>query len=102
MWILWYLLFVRVCYGNRSDGRLEFIVSNWNEAKVKDFVELRHVIIIILRRWWVLIAVPIIAITAGYLISIKQPSVYQATTTILIGQTIQSADVNRTDIQTSE
>ena len=44
----------------------------------------------------------IVAATLGYLISIKQTSIYQATTTILIGQTIQSADLNRTDIQTSE
>ncbi len=57
---------------------------------------------IILRRWWLLIILPIIATTVGYLISIRQPSVYQATTTILIGQNIQSADVNRTDIQASE
>ena len=69
---------------------------------MKDFVELRRVMTIVLRRWWLLIALPILATAVGYLISTRQPSVYQATTTILIGQNIQSADVNRTDIQASE
>jgi capsular exopolysaccharide synthesis family protein len=69
---------------------------------VKDFIELHYVMIIVLRRWWVLIVLTVIAAAAGYLISIRQTPVYQATTTILIGQAIQSADLNRTDIQTSE
>jgi succinoglycan biosynthesis transport protein ExoP len=69
---------------------------------VKDFIELHYVMIIVLRRWWVLIVLTVIAAAAGYFISIRQTSVYQATTTILIGQAIQSADLNRTDIQTSE
>lgn len=69
---------------------------------MKDFIELQYVMTIILRRWWWLVVIPIIAAALGYLISIRQPSVYQATTTILIGQTIQSAELNRTDIQTSE
>src|SRR5215217_5016050 len=57
---------------------------------------------IALRRWWLLLVLTVIATAAAYLISTKQTSIYQATTTILIGQTIQSADLNRTDIQTSE
>jgi succinoglycan biosynthesis transport protein ExoP len=69
---------------------------------VNDFIELQRVMIIVLRRWWLLIVLTIVAAALGYLISINQPSVYQATTTILIGQTIQSAELNRTDIQTSE
>jgi non-specific protein-tyrosine kinase len=72
------------------------------EANVKDFIELHYVMIIVLRRWWVLIVLTVIAAAAGYFISIRQTPVYQATTTILIGQAIQSADLNRTDIQTSE
>jgi tyrosine-protein kinase len=74
----------------------------WKEAKVNDFIELQRVMVIVLRRWWLLIILPIVAAALGYVVSIRQPSVYQATTTILIGQTIQSADLNRTDIQTSE
>ncbi len=69
---------------------------------MKDFIELHYVMIIVLRRWWLLIVLTVIAAVAGYLISIRQTPVYQATTTILIGQAIQSADLNRTDIQTSE
>jgi capsular exopolysaccharide synthesis family protein len=72
------------------------------EAKVNDFIELKYAMTIVLRRWWLLIVLTIIAAAVGYLVSIRQPSVYQATATILIGQTIQSADLNRTDIQTSE
>jgi len=78
------------------------VLLNSNEAKVKDFIELRHVMKIALRRWWLLLVLTVIATAAAYLISTKQTSVYQATTTILIGQTIQSADLNRTDIQASE
>ncbi len=69
---------------------------------MKDFIELHYVMIIVLRRWWLLIVLAVIAAAAGYLISIRLTPVYQATTTILIGQAIQSADLNRTDIQTSE
>ena len=69
---------------------------------MNDFIELKYAMTIVLRRWWWLIVMTIIAAAMGYLISIRQTSIYQATTTILIGQTIQSADLNRTDIQTSE
>lgn len=68
---------------------------------MNDFIELKYTMTVVLRRWW-LIVMTIIAAATDYLISIRQTSIYQATTTILIGQTIQSADLNRTDIQTSE
>jgi capsular exopolysaccharide synthesis family protein len=44
----------------------------------------------------------VVAGAIGYGISQRQPPVYQATVTIIVGQSTQSADLTKTDIQTSE
>ena len=69
---------------------------------MNDFIELSRVVEVVLRRWWLVIGLTIIAAVAGYLVSQQMSPVYQATTTMMVGQFMQSADLNRTDIQTSE
>ena len=69
---------------------------------MNDFVELRRVIEIVLRRWWLLVVLAIIAALAGYIVSLRQKPVYQATTTVLVGQSIKSPQLERVDIQTSD
>src|SRR5687767_1559926 len=69
---------------------------------MNDFIELRRVSAIILRRWWWLALITILGALAGYIISRQQTPVYQATTTILVGDSIKSTSVDRTDIQVSE
>ena len=69
---------------------------------MNDFIELRRVSTIILRRWWWLALLTVLGALAGYVISRQQTPVYQATTTILVGDSIKSTNVDRVDIQVSE
>ena len=69
---------------------------------MNDFVELRRIMSIILRRWWWLVIAAVLAALLGNIISRQQTPVYQATTTILIGDSIKSPNVDRVDIQVSE
>jgi len=69
---------------------------------MNDFIELRRVSSIILRRWWWLAILTVLGALAGYLFSRQQTPVYQATTTILVGDSIRSSNVDRVDIQVSE
>src|SRR6476619_4413997 len=68
---------------------------------MKDFIELRRILTIIAGQWWVLVILTAIAAVTSLLVSLGQPRVYAATTTLLVGQSRQSSSVNRTDIQTS-
>lgn len=72
---------------------------------MNEFIELRSIIQLVLRRWWLIILGGIIAGGLGYLLSTLQTPVYQATTTLIVGRSIQStaADVNYwSDIQTGQ
>ena len=69
---------------------------------MNDFIELRRLSSIILRRWWWLAILTVLGALAGYLFSRQQTPVYQATTTILVGDSIRSTNVDRVDIQVSE
>lgn len=69
---------------------------------MNDFIELRRIMTVVLRRWWLLVALTAIAATLGYVISRSQVPVYQATTTILVGQSITSPQLERSDLQTSD
>jgi succinoglycan biosynthesis transport protein ExoP len=67
-----------------------------------DFIELRRVVIIVLRRWWLIVLLTALAATLGYTISRRQAPVYRATTTLLVGQVLQSTNLDRQDILTSD
>jgi capsular exopolysaccharide synthesis family protein len=69
---------------------------------VGDFVELRQYITIILRRWWVIILALIITGSIGYSVTKKQQLVYEAKSTILVGQSFKATDISRQDMQISE
>src|SRR4026208_1050073 len=69
---------------------------------MNDFIELRRVSAIILRRWWWLALLTVLGALAGYVISRQQTPVYQATTTVLVGYSIKATNVDRVDIQVSE
>jgi capsular exopolysaccharide synthesis family protein len=69
---------------------------------MNDFIELRRIATVVLRKWWVLVLVTVIASFAGYVYSRQQTPVYQASATILVGDSITSSRVDRTDIQVSE
>jgi non-specific protein-tyrosine kinase len=69
---------------------------------MNDFIELRRILTIVLRRWWWLVIATGLAALLGNIISRQQTPVYQATTTILVGDSIKSSHVDRVDIQVSE
>jgi non-specific protein-tyrosine kinase len=69
---------------------------------MNDFIELRRILGIVLRRWWWLVIATVLAALVANIISRQQTPVYQATTTILVGDSITSTNVDRTDIQVSE
>ena len=57
---------------------------------------------IVVRRWWMLVVITILAFAAGYLYSQSLPKVYRATSAIMVGRFIQSTELNRDDIQVTE
>lgn len=69
---------------------------------MNDFVELRRVVAMVGRRWWLLVMLPVIAAAAGFAISQRIEPVYQATTSVIVGQSIQATNLDSRDIQTSE
>jgi succinoglycan biosynthesis transport protein ExoP len=69
---------------------------------MNDYVELRKALNIVLRRWWLLILIPLIVAAMGNEVSQRQPSVYEATTTIMVGQFMQATELSRADLLTSE
>lgn len=66
---------------------------------MNDFVELRHVLNTLLRRWWIVAAGAIIAGILGYWTSTIQTPVYRATTTVYVGRSIKSSNLERIDLQ---
>lgn len=68
---------------------------------MNDFVELRTVIATVLRRWWVVALGALLIGLLGYFVSNRQEPVYSATTSLFVGRPIQSAELNRFDIENS-
>lgn len=69
---------------------------------MSDFVELRKLIGAILRMWWLILLLTVVAGVLGYVYSKSQTPIYEATATLIVGQSIQSRDLNRSQIQTSQ
>lgn len=69
---------------------------------MNDFLELQHLFSMLRKRWWLVLLVTILVGAGGYIFSQRQPKVYEATTTVLVGQSIRSAQLERVDIQTSQ
>ena len=68
---------------------------------MNDFVELRQILTKILNKWWLVLLCTGLAGLAGYIYSSRQAPIFEATTSLIVGQTIQNRDVNRGDIETS-
>jgi len=69
---------------------------------MSDYIQVKHIVAVLIRLIWLVIVLAIIGAVGGYLMSQKQTPVYEATTTILVGEILESTDLNRTDILTSE
>jgi capsular exopolysaccharide synthesis family protein len=69
---------------------------------MNDFIELRKVIAIVARRWWLLILLTGMVAVAGFAYSQSQARVYQGSVTLLVGTLLQLPQVERNDVLVSE
>jgi len=67
-----------------------------------NFVELRDIINIVLKRWWLLLLAALIGLGIGYGLTEQQTEVYAAKTTLFVGRSIRANDLDRNAIQTSQ
>ncbi|MDX1412973.1 MAG: polysaccharide biosynthesis tyrosine autokinase [Candidatus Promineifilaceae bacterium] len=72
------------------------------QEKMEDAVQLHRVASSIFRWWWLIILMTVIAATAGYMISQTLQPVYEAKSSLIVGQSIQATSLDSRDIQTSE
>jgi len=63
-----------------------------------NYFELRQIISILMKRWWVLALASLVGAVIGYGISQSQPRVYEATATVIVGESIQASEFSRDDI----
>lgn len=69
---------------------------------MNDFVEIRKAVDVLMRRLWLIMLIALAAAAAGYAVSKAQTPIYEATTTVMVGQFIQADAFSRTDLLTSE
>ena len=69
---------------------------------MSDFVELQKIINAAIRSWWLLIAATIVGALLGLVLSQRQTPVYSASTTLLVGQSIQSTELESRDMAISQ
>ncbi|MEW5717979.1 MAG: polysaccharide biosynthesis tyrosine autokinase [Chloroflexota bacterium] len=65
-------------------------------------MELKHYWSIIWKWMWLIVLATGIAAVSSYLAVSQQPKIYQASTTLLVGQSVQSLNPNPSDIYTSQ
>lgn len=65
-------------------------------------MDLRQYFKIVLRWWWLILLSTSIAAVASYVASSQQPRIYQASTTLMVGQVIQEANPSAQDFFTTE
>lgn len=66
---------------------------------MNDFIELRTIFSALLRRWWLLVLIPLIAVGLGYLFSRVQEPVYRATTSMAVDKVIAANGLKLSDIE---
>lgn len=67
-----------------------------------NFIELRELVIVLLKRWWLLCLAAMLGGALGYGISLRQTPIYEATTSLLVGLSMQTSTLDRTDLQTGQ
>lgn len=69
---------------------------------MNDFVEIRRIIGVFLRWLWLLILITPVPAAIAYAYSQRQPPVYEATTTIMVGDFMQATELTKEDVEASE
>lgn len=67
-----------------------------------EFPELRQLLGVLIRRWWVLLLAALLGATAGYAYSMTIRPVYEATSSLVVGQSLRAVNLDRNDIQISQ
>lgn len=69
---------------------------------MNDFIELQKIVNAAIRNWWLLVAATIAGALLGLIFSQRQTPVYSASTTLLVGQSVQSTELDSRDMDISE
>ncbi len=62
------------------------------------YVEIRQIVNMLLKRWWILVLGSLLTAAIGYGFSLSQTPVYEATATVMVGDITQAPQINRDDI----
>lgn len=65
-------------------------------------MELKHYLSIIWKWMWLIVSATGIAAVSSYVATADSPSIYQATTTLMVGQSLQSLNPSSSDLYTSQ
>ena len=65
-------------------------------------MELKQYFLAIKKWWWLVVASTLVATVSGYIGVSRMPRIYQATTTVIVGQSLQSANPNSQDLYISQ
>jgi non-specific protein-tyrosine kinase len=65
-------------------------------------MELRQYISIGLKWWWLMVLLTVVAAATSFVVSQRQTPVYQASTTLIVGRTIQAVEVSAGDFLITE
>mgnify|MGYP001289129090 CR=1 FL=1 len=69
---------------------------------MNDSIDLRQYFHLALKWWWLIILLAVAGAASAYIFSRRQEPVYQATATIMVGQSIQSTQLDTRDIYISQ
>ncbi len=69
---------------------------------MNESLDLRQYLALALKWWWLMVLAVLVGAVAAFLVSQRQPRVYQATAKIIVGQSIQATELTTADILTSE
>ena len=65
-------------------------------------MELKHYFLTLRKWWWLVIASLLVAALSSYVGTLNMPRIYQATTTIMVGQSLQKANPSSQDLYISQ
>lgn len=65
-------------------------------------VDLKQYLEILQRWWWLMVACVLVASVSSYIGTLQMPRIYQATTTVMIGQTLEQANPTSGDLYISQ
>ena len=65
-------------------------------------MELQQYFVIVRKWWWLAVACVLVAALSSYLGTLQMPRIYQATTTVMVGQALEQTNPNSQDFWISE